>query len=127
MVVAHHMQVIEEIEDAIIDERLNPQAEEPNPYETPVQQLRRGRSAGSEGLVPGGDFKRAMKAERAHKLEVLQAAIEHTNSPDYNRTPLVEKEADAVVIGEMMAEINDLQAQIEEAENIDETLDLGWV
>jgi hypothetical protein len=122
------MQVIGEIEDAIIHEQLNPKAEEPNLYETPVQQpIRRGRSAGSEGLVPGGDFKRAMKAERAQKMEVLQAAIEHTNSPEYNRTPLVRKQIDAEVIGEMMAEINDLQERIEEAESIDETLDLGWV
>ena len=134
MVVAHHMQVIREIEDEIIDEQLDPQAEYPNPYETPVQQqpLRRGlRSAGGEGLVPGGDWKRkrsktAMKEERAQKLEVLQAAMEHTNSPEYNRTPLVRKQIDAEVIGEMMAEINDLQAQIED-ENLDETIDLGWV
>jgi hypothetical protein len=39
----------------------------------------------------------------------------------------VRKEVDAEVIGGMMAEINDLQAQIEEAENLDDTLDLGWV
>jgi hypothetical protein len=130
MVVAQHMQVIGEIEDAIIEEQLNPQAEYPSPYVTPVQQpLRRGRSAGSEGLVPGGDWTRkskaALKEERAQKMEVLQAAIEHTNSPEYN-PPLVRKEADAEVIGAMMAEIKDLQAQIEEAENPDKTFDLQW-
>jgi hypothetical protein len=132
MVVAQHMQVISEIEGEIINEQLDPQAEEPNPYVTPVQQpTRRGRSAGSEGLVPGGDWKRksktALKEEQAQKLKVLQAAIDHTNSPEYNQTPLVRKEVDAEVIGGMMAEINDLQAQIEEAENLDDTLDLGWV
>jgi hypothetical protein len=40
---------------------------------------------------------------------------------------LVRKQIDAEVIGEMMAEINDLQERTEEAENLDETLDLGWV